>query len=380
VRQSTKIEGIKTIWSSPEPKEKTGPGQKLSIKENGEVVLIDANKQTVWSSEYRGTKNGEAKLVIGNDGLAVASLNEKQIWNHKMPEKNKPDPKPDPKPVPKPDDNSPPNPPKPVNLKILQSGDSLAIDQRLVSSDEKCWLSLNSKGDFGVSTAKGFLWKAQINTLNNADAPVSAVLKKTGELVLLAEDKETEVWSSESGDNNTKVAQLKMNNNGHAEIFAGDQRLWYSDRLKDMAANTNEDRLVAGEWLQPEQALVLGNLSLLLQKTGELVLLQDNIKMWHEQAATTSVTNATRVTLQPDDNLSVGLLNKPPTWTSKSRRRKNAGNAVLRIIDSREGGPAAIIESDSDGSITLWSTKKPYIPTWEYLKVCFEPHSDFRHR
>jgi hypothetical protein len=363
---------FKPIWTSEPTNKEATDGVRLSVKDDGELILADINQKTRWTSVNRGngikdSVSKPASLILDDSGHLAASFNGKTIWTNPISGANKP--------VPDPNDNSSSKLPKPANVKIiLRGGEPLAIDQRLLSSDGKYWLSLNSKGNFGVSTEEGFLWKATFDDLNNAKAPESVLLKKTGELVLLASDKKTEVWSSESGIKNATDGSLVMNDNGHAAITANGERLWYSYRPKDMS--TNKDRLVAGEWLKPEQALESGKARLVLQDTGEIALFQDDIKLWSEQAVTTSVTSATRMILQPDDNLWIGSDNQP-TWTSKSRRRKYGGKAVLRITTDIKDGPSAIIES---GNITLWSSKKTFVPSWESLNVCFDPYSYFRGR
>jgi hypothetical protein len=119
------------------------------------------------------------------------------------------------------------------------------------------------------------------------------------------------------------------------------------------------------------QALISpsGKLSLVLQPNGDFVLSKSNKKLWSTPAVSGTLTGEARVTLRDDDNLWIEQ-DDQPVWTSKTRRKKSGGNAVLRIAEAEDGG-AAFLESDG---LILWSTKSSLIQDWEPQKVGFGPY------
>lgn len=260
--------------------------------------------------------------------------------------------------------------PGPNNVKELRAGDSLVINQRLTSPSGKYWLVLDGTDKFCLCNSGGVVWDPNYVIFSHMPV-VSVTLSSTGELTVLQKDK-TAVWSSNSGGKATQDAVLLVQDDGHAVILSNGERVWYTYRQKD--GSTDKDRLVAGEWLASGQALISpsGNLSLVLQRNGDLVLSKSNKKLWSPTAISETLTEEARVILRDDDNLWIEQ-DDQPVWTSKTRRKKSGGNAVLRIAEAEDGG-AAILESDG---IILWSTKSSLIQAWEPQKVSFRPYSPY---
>jgi hypothetical protein len=158
---------------------------------------------------------------------------------------------------------------------------------------------------FRLWNSGGVVWDADYDTFSDGPGPVSVTLRPTGELVVLQVvfQKKTAVWSSNSGGKATQDAVLLVQDDGHAAILSNGERIWYTYRQKDK--NTDRDRLVAGEWLASDQALISpsGKLSLGLQPNGDFVLSKDSRKLWSTPAISGTLTGRERVTLRDDDNL-----------------------------------------------------------------------------
>ena len=176
--------GTARVWSTGT----TGSGNRLTVRADGNVVVLRSTGAVAWQSATAGWKG--ADLTLGDDGLLVARQGSTPVWDHRG-----------------------------IRYDRLLSGQSLRAGESLQSVNTSWRLTMRTDGNLVVTTSAGRL---QWSTLTSGTGNV-AVMRTDGSLVVQSRTGSV-LWSTSTTD--AAGAFVRMLGDANVAVYNGPKLVW----------------------------------------------------------------------------------------------------------------------------------------------------------
>jgi hypothetical protein len=222
--------------------------------------------------------------------------------------------------------------------KSLTAGQSLAINQSLVSEDAHTSFSLRHDGNLVLLNSFKPMWSTGL--LSGA---ARLVMQNDGNLVLYNSANKP-LWDSET--NNHPGAFFTLQTDGNAVIYdTSSNPLWATYTNGNPSGLSYIDHSISSSYLYPMQSLRSTNgYHLILQSDGNLVLYSKNRALWSAQ---TNGKPSAFVAMQGDGNLVIYDKGLHPLWSSGT-----AGQGKSTMYMQEDGN---LVIYNSKGK-AIWNT------------------------
>ncbi len=176
--------GTTRVWSAGTK----GTGNRLTVRADGNVVLLNASGSGIWSSATSGWD--DAHLSLGDDGLLLLSQGTTPVWDHRG-----------------------------MRYDRLLSGQTLRSGESLQSVNTSWRLTMRTDGNLVVTTAAG---KLQWSALTSGSGNV-AVMRADGSFVVQSRTGSV-LWSTSTGDADGAI--VRMLGDANLAVYDGPKVVW----------------------------------------------------------------------------------------------------------------------------------------------------------
>jgi hypothetical protein len=176
--------GTTRLWSAGT----TGTGNRLTVRADGNVVLLNASGAGIWSSATSGWTG--AHLTLGDDGLLLLSQGVTPVWDHRG-----------------------------IRYDRLLSGQTLRAGESLQSVNASWRLTMRTDGNLVVTTSAGRLqWSALTSGSGNV-----AVMRTDGSFVVKSRSGSV-LWSTKTTDAPGSI--VRMLGDANVAVYEGPKVVW----------------------------------------------------------------------------------------------------------------------------------------------------------
>ncbi|WP_323100182.1 IPT/TIG domain-containing protein [Intrasporangium sp. YIM S08009] len=176
--------GTTRVWSAGTK----GTGNRLSVRADGNVVVVNASGTAIWSSATAGWAG--AHLSLGDDGLLLLSQGTTPVWDHRG-----------------------------MRYDRLLPGQTLRSGESLQSVNTSWRLTMRTDGNLVVTTAAGRLqWSALTTGSGNV-----AVMRADGSFVVQSRTGSV-LWSTSTGDADGAI--VRMLGDANLAVYDGPKVVW----------------------------------------------------------------------------------------------------------------------------------------------------------